>query len=49
MHLNEYIGNKKGEVFDYNGRNYAEPSKAWWVDADGQKCEYEHTNRRNKR
>jgi hypothetical protein len=49
MHLNEYIGNKKGEVFDYNGRNYAKPSQAWWIDADGQKCEYEHTNRRNKR
>jgi len=49
MHLNEYIGQKKGENFAYNGRNYAKPSQAWWVDAEGNKFAYEHPNKGGKR
>ena len=48
MHVNTYIGAKKGEIFDYNGRNYAKPLEAWWVDADGKTAPYEHSNRKVK-
>jgi len=46
MHLNEYIGQKKGENFAYNGTNFAEPSEAWWIDSEGNKWPYIHPNQK---
>jgi len=46
MHLNEYIGQKKGENF---GKGWARPSQAFWIDAEGNKFPYEHPNKGGKK
>ena len=45
MHLNEYLGGKKGQNFAHG---FAKPTQAWWVDADGNKWEYVHPNKAKK-
>lgn len=45
MHLNEYVGKKKGENF---AKPHVPGTRAWWVDADGNRFDYAHPNQKKK-